>query len=89
VDGAVVEQSVIVEQPSLNLTRRRITLNRAALGKAVVIAASALMLLYLTIPLLVVLMRAIDADLLDQLAQPTVVQALQLSLVTTALSAWQ
>ncbi len=44
------------------------------------------MLLFLLIPLLVLLVRAIEADLLQQLSQPTVVQALRLSLLTTILS---
>ncbi|HTP08552.1 MAG TPA: ABC transporter permease [Anaerolineae bacterium] len=75
-----------MEQSSLNLADRGITLNRATIGKVLVSAASGLMLLYLTIPLLVVMVRAVDADLVEQLNQPTVAQAIQLSFVTTFVS---
>ncbi len=82
----MMEQSVVVERLSLKLAARHITLNRAAIGKGLVVAASALMLLYLTIPLLVVILRAIEAGLLEQLTQPAVSQAIQLSLTTTLIS---
>ena len=59
---------------------------RATIGKALVVAASGLMLLYLTIPLVVVMVRAINAGLAEQLSQPTVTQAIRLSLLTTAIS---
>jgi hypothetical protein len=42
-----VEQAVTVEQPSLRFDRRRIKVNRLAIGKTLVILASGLMLLYL------------------------------------------
>jgi molybdate transport system permease protein len=60
--------------------------SRASIGKALVIVASGAMLLYLTIPLVVVIVRAIDAGLAEQLSQPTVTQAIKLSLMTTAIS---
>ncbi len=81
-----MEQTVTVEQPCLDFGRGRIKVSRAAVGKTLVLAASGLMLLYLTIPLAVVIMRAIDADLVEQLSQPTVMQAIRLSLMTTAIS---
>ena len=81
-----MEETVIVEQPSLSFDKGRIEVNRAAIGKALIIAASGLMLLYLTIPLMVVMVRAIDAGLVEQLSQPTVTQAIKLSLMTTAIS---
>jgi len=81
-----VEQTAIVEQPSLGFGRRGIKVNRLAIGKTLVIIASGLMLLYLTIPLIVVMVRAIDAGLAEQLSQPTVTQAIKLSLATTMVS---
>jgi molybdate transport system permease protein len=81
-----VEQTVIVDQPSLALGRGRIKVSRPALGKALVIVASGAMLLYLTIPLAVVIIRAIDTGLVEQLSQPTVALAIRLSLMTTAIS---
>ena len=81
-----MEQTVTVEQPSLGFDRRRIKVNRLVIGKALVILASGLMLLYLAIPLVVVVVRAIDAGLIEQLSQPTVVQAIKLSLMTTTIS---
>jgi molybdate transport system permease protein len=45
-----------------------------------------LLLLYLALPLGVVVVRAIDAGLIEQLRQPTVAQALRLSLITTPIS---
>jgi molybdate transport system permease protein len=81
-----VEQTAIVHQPPLVTNKWRITLSRAAIGKTLVIAASGLMLLYLTIPLIVVIVRAVEAGLIEQLNQPTVAQAIQLSLITTAIS---
>ena len=59
---------------------------RARLGQLVILIASSVLLLFLLIPLLVLLMRAIEADLLQQLTQPTVTQALRLSLLTSVLS---
>ena len=59
---------------------------RARLGQVVIISASGVLLLFLLIPLLVLLVRAIEADLLQQLTQPTVAQALRLSLLTSSLS---
>jgi molybdate transport system permease protein len=82
----VVEQTVIVDQPSLALGRGHIKVSRLAIGKALTIVASGAMLLYLTIPLAVVIIRAIDAGLVEQLSQPTVAQAIRLSLMTTAIS---
>lgn len=72
-----MEQTAIVEQPSLGFGRRGIKVNRLAIGKTLVIIASGLMLLYLTIPLIVVMVRAIDAGLAEQLSQPTVTQAIK------------
>ncbi len=74
------------DQMSLGLDNVHTKVSRAAIVKALVIAASGLMLLYLTIPLVVVIVRAIDAGLVEQLNQPTVAQAIQLSLVTTVIS---
>jgi molybdate transport system permease protein len=48
--------------------------------------ASGTLLLFLIVPLLVLLVRAIEADLLQQLTQPAVAQALRLSLVTSIVS---
>src|SRR5512135_2624799 len=80
-----MEQTVTVERASLGFDRR-IKVSRAAIGKTLVIAASGAMLLYLTIPLLVAIVRAVDAGLVEELGQPTVAQAIQLSLVTTLVS---
>jgi molybdate transport system permease protein len=55
-------------------------------GQLLVFSASAALLLFLVIPLLVLLARALEADLLQQLTQPTVAAALRLSLVTSLLS---
>jgi molybdate transport system permease protein len=59
---------------------------RARVGQLLVFSASAALLLFLVIPLLVLLARALEADLLQQLTQPTVAAALRLSLVTSLLS---
>jgi molybdate transport system permease protein len=77
---------VSVDQTSIGLDAGRTKVSRAALGKALVSAASGLMLLYLTIPLLVVTVKALDAGLVEQLSQPTVTQAIKLSLSTTLIS---
>ncbi len=78
-----MERTVIVEHVSLNLADRHITLNRATIGKVLIVIGGGSLLLYLTIPLLVVLVKAIEAGLIEQLNQPTVAQAIQLSLITT------
>jgi molybdate transport system permease protein len=44
------------------------------------------LLLFLTVPLLVVLMQAAENGLIEQISQPTVSQALRLSLITSAAS---
>ncbi len=62
------------------------TPNRLRLGQVVIFIASGVLLSFLLIPLLVLLGRALEADLLQQLTQPTVVQALRLSLLTSSLS---
>jgi len=59
---------------------------RARLGQLAIFSASGVLLLFLLIPLLVLLVRALEADLLQQLTQPTVAQALRLSLLTSILS---
>jgi molybdate transport system permease protein len=59
---------------------------RARVGQLILFVASGVMLLFLVIPLLVLLARALEADLLQQLNQPTVTQALRLSLLTSILS---
>ena len=74
------------DQISLSLDKGRSTVSYTAIGKALVTVASGTLLLYLVIPLVVVMIRAIDAGLIEQLSQPTVVQAIQLSLMTTAIS---
>jgi molybdate transport system permease protein len=81
-----MEQTATVKQPALTLDKRRLKLNRAALGKILISVASGAMLLYLTIPLLVVLVKAIDTGLIEQLSQPTVGQAIVLSFMTTTIS---
>ncbi len=73
-------------EATLDLAKRHLTLNRRSIGKMLIGAASGLMLFYLTIPLLVVMVRVIETSLIEQLNQPTVVQAIQLSLVTTFVS---
>ncbi len=75
-----------VNQPALELAKGHSQVSRAMIGKVLVMAASGLMLLYLTIPLMVVMVRAVDAGLVEQLNQPTVARAIQLSLATTAIS---
>jgi molybdate transport system permease protein len=56
------------------------------LSQLAIFIASGLLLAFLAIPLLVLLVRAIEADLLQQLSRPTVAQALRLSLLTSTLS---
>jgi molybdate transport system permease protein len=56
------------------------------LGKAFIYLASGALLLFLAVPLIVLVLRAIEADLFQQLTQPTVAQALRLSLLTSGLS---
>jgi molybdate transport system permease protein len=77
---------VTSDQLLLGLDKAHVKVSGAAIGKALVIAASGLMLLYLTIPLVVVTARAIEAGLVEQLSGPTVAQAIQLSLITTLIS---
>jgi molybdate transport system permease protein len=77
---------VTLDQTSVGFDTGRAKVSRAAIGKAFVSAASGLMLLYLTIPLLVVTVKALDAGLLEQLSQPAVTQAIKLSLITTLIS---
>jgi molybdate transport system permease protein len=55
-------------------------------GRIWVMALASLLILFLVVPLIVILLRAIEAGLLDQLTQPTVSQALQLSLITSFFS---
>ncbi len=74
------------DQMALRLEKSRSQVSRATIGKMLVIVASGAMLLYLTIPLLVVMVKASDAGLVEQLNQPTVTQAIQLSLVATLIS---
>ena len=59
---------------------------RSRLGQAAIFIASSVLLLFIVLPLFVLLVRAIEADLLQQLTQPTVAQALRLSLLTSILS---
>ena len=59
---------------------------RWRVGKASIYLASGALLLFLAVPLIVLLLRALEADLLQQLSQPTVTQALRLSLWTSSLS---
>ncbi len=80
------EQTVTADRLSFGLNKRHIKVSRAAIGKTLVIAASGSMLLYLTIPLVVVIVRALDAGLAEQLSHPTVAQAIKLSFMTTAIS---
>lgn len=54
--------------------------------KTLVIIAGGILVLYLTIPLFVVIVQALDAGLVEQFSQPTVAQAVRLSLVTTLFS---
>ncbi len=55
-------------------------------GKLLAAGLGGLLLLYLALPLGVVVVRAIDAGLIEQLRQSTVAPALRLSLITTPLS---
>lgn len=55
-------------------------------GRIVVLIFAALLTLFLAIPLIVVLLKAIEAGLLDQFTQPTVSHALQLSVITSIFS---
>lgn len=59
---------------------------RSVVLKILVVMAGGILLLYLAVPLFVVVAQALDAGLVDQIAQPTVTRAIQLSLVTTLLS---
>jgi molybdate transport system permease protein len=59
---------------------------RARLSQLIIIAASSVLLFFLVLPLFVLLLRALEADLLQQLTQPTVTQALRLSLLTSIVS---
>jgi molybdate transport system permease protein len=52
----------------------------------ILFGASAILLLFLIVPLFVLLARALEADLLQQLSQPTVIAALRLSLTTSIIS---
>lgn len=56
------------------------------LGKILALFASGALVLYLSLPLLVVMMRAVEAGLIEQLTHPTVAQAVRLSLITTPIS---
>jgi molybdate transport system permease protein len=56
------------------------------IGRVVVVAAGGLLLLYLTLPLFVVIVQALEGGLVEQLGQPTVAQAIRLCLITTLLS---
>jgi molybdate transport system permease protein len=77
---------VTLDQASVDLDRGHIRVSRTVTGKALVIMASGSLLLFLTIPLVVVIVKAIEADLVEQLSQPTVTQAIRLSLITTLFS---
>jgi ABC-type sulfate transport system permease component len=56
------------------------------LAKVVAFIASGSLLLFLVIPLIVILLRAIEVELWQQLQQPTVAQAIRLSLFTSIVS---
>ncbi len=56
------------------------------LSQVVIFSASSVLLLFLILPLFILLLRALEADLLQQLQQPTVTQALRLSLLTSIVS---
>ena len=56
------------------------------IGRALVIGAGGLLLLFLTIPLFVVIVQALDNGLVEQFSRPTVAQAIRLSLITTLIS---
>lgn len=56
------------------------------MGRLAAALAGGVFVLYLIVPLLVILGRALETGLLDQFAQPTVAQAVQLSLLTTPIS---
>jgi molybdate transport system permease protein len=56
------------------------------LGKALAALAGGALLLFLVIPLGVLLLQALEADLWQQVQQPMVWQALRLSLITATLS---
>ncbi|HEY4723780.1 MAG TPA: ABC transporter permease [Anaerolineae bacterium] len=61
-------------------------MNKFLIGRALVIGAGGLLLLFLTIPLFVLIMQALDNELVEQFGQPTVAQAIRLSLITTLIS---
>jgi molybdate transport system permease protein len=56
------------------------------LGRILVWLFAAVLTLFLAIPLIVVLLKALELTMIDQFAQPTVSQALQLSLLTSLFS---
>ena len=55
-------------------------------GVSLVVLSAGLLLLFLTVPLGVVLVNTIESGMIEQFRQPTVTQALQLSLLTSATS---
>ncbi len=55
-------------------------------GKAIAFVSSACLLLFLVVPLLALLLRALEAELWQQFTQPVVAQAVRLSLITATLS---
>lgn len=61
-------------------------MGRSFVLKGLVIVAGGSLLLYLALPLLVVVVQALEAGLAEQIAQPTVARAIQLSVATTLLS---
>ena len=61
-------------------------MTHSSIRRTLVFLAGSTLILYLTIPLLVIIGRAIEEGLIEQLTQPTVAQALRLSLITTPIS---
>ena len=59
---------------------------KSDLGRILIYMLASSLLLFLTLPLLVVLMQATENGLIEQLGRPTVSQALRLSLITSATS---
>ena len=79
-DGRAVILSRIIFAGHLDFVTNR------WLGKFITFFASGVLVLYLALPLIVILVRALETSLIEQLAQPTVTHALRLSLITTPIS---
>lgn len=61
-------------------------MSRLVIAKALAVVAGGLLLLYLTLPLFGVIVQALEGEWVEQIGQPTVAQAIRLSLTTALLS---